>query len=363
MEILDRIDRLTGDPSADHAQELRELKGEYNRIITSSYNNSITVFRDILDVFPPEVWIQIIKNSLPSSGYAPALLLLTMVSCKWRDSLVSIPTFWAHVEIRGSAEDSLATIETFTHLSSEVPIHLSIYSPPRHDDTFMNTTLATIGPRLREVTIRGDSREVDDSSADVLSTFGLLLRAIKRMPSVAHIYLEHESTVPRYSCDVAAVLRAATLPATQRGIHGWSFGWRDTQAMRLHAVHLEEIDSCLPIEHVLTSRIHFQGLRSLNIISEVDTRSIEGEDIIGAALPSLCNLTRFSYKSAYRNSVITILHSIAPQLLELDIRIPLSKVDLIRPVLEAATRLELLSIHIDDWREQTDQGTDGDDTL
>jgi hypothetical protein len=93
-----------------------------------------------------------------------------------------------------------------------------------------------------------------------------------------------------------------------------------------------------------------------NISETGNADSVEREDVNQEGFPVLWNLTKFSYKNTYRDSVITLLQSIAPQLLELELRIPIYKVDFIRPVLEAATRLELLSLHVDSWGKPADLG-------
>jgi hypothetical protein len=265
VKILDQIDQLTYNSAVGQQQELQKLKDEYNRTMKEMYDDIHGVSCDILDIFPPEVWIQIIKESLPSTGHAPALLLLTMVSNKWRNALLATPTLWAHIEIRGSEHDSLATIETFQHLSHQTPLLLSIYAPPRHDPASIRNILARIGPRLREVTIKLDVGPVQLPTQEVLSVFKLLLSLSNYTPGVRRIQLESGSKVPLHHPEIADVIRNTPLPPNLQELRGWSFDWREMYMEQRITEYLERIDSFHPLEDVITSRMQLPELRTLNI--------------------------------------------------------------------------------------------------
>jgi hypothetical protein len=185
-------------------------------------------------IFPAEVWIQIVKESLPSSGHAPALLLLTMVSNKWRNALLVAPTLWAHIEIQGSEHDSLATVETFLHLSRETPLLLSIYAPLRYDPASIRNILASIGSRLHEVISKCDAGRFRDPTPEILAVFRFLLTLWGHIPSVRRIQLETGRKVPVHDPEIASVIRNTPFRPGLPEFRGWSFNWREMH-MRQHS--------------------------------------------------------------------------------------------------------------------------------
>jgi hypothetical protein len=354
VKILDRIDQLRYDLVVGQERELQKLEGEYNRIIKETYDNTHGVSSDILDIFPSEVWIQIIKESLPSSGYAPALLLLTMVSNKWRNALIATPTLWAHIEIRGSENDSLATIETFLHLSRETPLLLSIYAPPRHDLASIRNILASIGSRLREVIVKLEADQLWLPTQEILQVFELLLSLSDYIPGVRRIQLETGSKLPLHDPEIAGVIRNMPSPPNLRQVRGWCFNWREMHMGQHSTEYLERIDSFHPLEDVIASQMQLPELRSLNIIRDPWITPADGMRQEG--LPYLPNLTQLTYRHAYRSAIIVLLQSVATNLRTLDLRIPLNKVDLVLPCLEVTTRLEQLLLRVDEWYDHVDEG-------
>jgi hypothetical protein len=346
---LDRINRLTCDVSEDHEHELRELKMAYNRIIDDMENNLSGVPNDILDVFPVEVWIQIVKYALPVRGYSSALLLLTMVSRKWMQSLASVPALWAFIDLRGSQQDSLAMIEIFKHLSGQTTLNISIYVPLRHDITLIFSLLENIAPRLREVAIRQDV--VDESSTkETCLAFQLLLSSPQYTSSVAYIHLECGDNRPLYDAAVARLLSDNSLPPSLRGLHGWRFLWMDFLNANDCCQHLEHIESDAPIEYVLTPQIQLPALRSINIHERgVPVSQLSGET--QEDMPQLGNLTSLRYKNAFREALVKPLTFVAPQLFYLELRIPYAKIPLLVASLQAATRLIKLSVDVEEGQE------------
>lgn len=331
---------------AGNQQELQVPKSEYNRVVGDIYDDISAVSSDIVDVFPPEMWAQIVKDSLPSRGYNSALLLLTMVSRKWREALVSTCTLWGNIEVRGSQEDSLATIETFTKLSSGILLHLYIYVPTCHDTVVVRSILASIGPRLREVTIRIDTGATL-SKQQYFSVFQLLLTSIPYPSSLVCIHLEQGIGSPLYDSATARMIRNIQLPPSLRVISGWHFLWRDFLTSGEYLTHVEDIESYTPMSHVISVKAPPPVLKTLKIYGHISSglkyeAALEHED-----LPQLDNLTTLTYKSAFREGLIQLLSSVAPRLSYLELRLPFVKLPRISAILQAATTLRKLSLQVD----------------
>ncbi|KIM27390.1 hypothetical protein M408DRAFT_169504 [Serendipita vermifera MAFF 305830] len=57
------------------------------------------------------------------------LLNLTMVSKKWKETLMRTRMLWTHINVDSSDQDSEATIAVFLHLSGMAPLTLTISAP------------------------------------------------------------------------------------------------------------------------------------------------------------------------------------------------------------------------------------------
>jgi hypothetical protein len=225
-------------------------------------NNTPGAYSDILSSFPSEIWIQIIKDALPVRGYSSALLLLTTVSKQWMRALMLVPTLWAYIDLRGSQEDSMATIEVFKQLSSDIPLKISIYVPTRHDITLIGSILASVAPRLREVAIRHD---MEHSSAFIepYSVLSFLLMNRHYLPRVIRIDVEGSSEYSLYAVATTRLMNVALLPPLLCVSIGLRFEWSDFK--QDHLQNLKEIEAECPLEHVITDLVQLPQLTSIKI--------------------------------------------------------------------------------------------------
>jgi hypothetical protein len=344
VQILDQIDQLTHDPRSDRSQDVQKLKEEYNEIVDKMYNERSSTPRDILEIFPPEVWIQIVEDALPERGYSSALLLLTMVSNKWMEALTSVPTLWAYIDVRGSQEDLLATIETFRQLSRDMFLHVSIHIPPRYDHATLCTTLTSVGPKIREVTIKLDIPPLFVNDMWILVQS--LLTGSQFNSSLVYINLPSVAGLPPDGA-TTQLLTGNSLPPLLRSIRGWYFEWPILQRQYDYLERLEDINSTSPIESISNHRTQLPNLRSLGIFENMGPGA-EPRPEGGGDLPSLGRLTSLTIFASYREIVMQLLHSVAPQLVHLHLVIPYTKIPLLCGALQATTNLRTLVIRVEE---------------
>lgn len=327
----------------NHSRDTQRLQGTDNQTTRKSSNDICASSRDILEIFPPEVWIQIVEDALPVHGYCVALLLMTMVSNKWMRSLISIPTLWAQIDVLGSQEDSLASIEAFRRLSCEAPLHLSVYVPTLHDLSVIEAILTSIGPRLYAVTIKHRSQH--DFLDEEWAVLELLLTGSRFNSGLAYINLEYRSVIPRDNTAIIPLVQNNSLPPSLRAIRGWNFQWRVFQTEHRYLERVEAIDSRYRVEGVLSRHIQLPNLRSLILSGDMSPRS---EFRSEGGLPLLGKLTSLTYTGSSCEDVIPLLLSVAPQLVYLYLRIPRIKIPLLGAGLQAAINLQELTIHVID---------------
>ena len=350
LEILDRIHHLSDD---EHEEDLKILKQEYNQIISRLYNDTSGLSYDIMEILPPEVWIQVIQDSLPLYGYAPALLILTLVSKKWRTALISTPILWAHIQIRGTSEDSLAIIETFRQLSRDTPLLLTIYAPIKYDSPVIGSILSTIGPRIQKVAVVHDINPLAMGSAAIIemcTALSTILEFPQHLMGVVDIHLKHNYDVPIHSRTVAPLLMKANLPPGLRTIRGWCFHHEEISALQASMQYFDELHSCVAMDSLVNS---FDIVSQLKTIvtsrSEHPTLDIQSGD------PSkFSSLTSLYYSNYYRAMLVELLGTVGSQLVELNLTIPMSKLSNIQPTLRTMNKLKELTFNIianDPWDE------------
>jgi hypothetical protein len=345
VAILDRIDRLTRDQGINRSQELQKLRRDYNQVVYKIQNQISTPSSDIIDIFPSEVWVQIVKDALPAHGYGAALLLLTTVSSRWLEALASVPTLWACVDLRGSQEDSLATIETFKQLSGGVPLHLFIYIPTRYDNSVICEILTSIGSRVREATIRLETNS-QWGNQDIWAILQLLLIKSNFNTSLVYVQMDRFNLPLGDSEGGRQLLRDHELPLSLRAIGGCYLPWQELQTQD-YLERVESIDSDGPIEYFINHRIRLPNLRCLKIdgYGGIDHKFSSHHQ---EGFPLLPNLTTLIHQSAYRETLVQFLLSVALQLVHLELRVPHSKIPLLAAVLRAAAKLRILTMVVEE---------------
>lgn len=167
-KILGRIDNMQGCSSVDGTEDsdLSQLKPDYNATVAcqgvlKAVNGPLS---DPLERLPVEIWENIVEESASSSNFSflkdpttriERILLLTSISAKWNQAILSTPKFWTTIEIRANIQDLEAKIHLSTVLSKDLP--LSVHSEVgRHDEVWdrIRPYISPQGFRLRSITIR-----------------------------------------------------------------------------------------------------------------------------------------------------------------------------------------------------------------
>jgi hypothetical protein len=344
LEILNNIRLSAEEDSTESTQANQKLKREYNEIVDIIYKETYGMYPDILDSFPPEIWIHIIQESLPSRNYAPALLLLTTVSTKWQQRIISTPVLWANIEIYGLDEDSLATIYTFVHLSLDVPLLLTLYAPILHDSVTFHSILSSFGDRLRRVVIRAGHRTRKLAShQQIYSELNRLLETPNHVANVIHIDVDD----PHLDGIHGRTLDMAHLPPLLRALCGWCFCHLGPTMPHDYLPFLEEIHTCVPLEALAQRLGHMSHLKALTMAESTVTS--EHRDEMVPSFPSLPKLTKFAFRGIDRPLSIKLLETTGPNLLDLELSISYFQFYDLIEILKISTRLKRLSVTLGDF--------------
>lgn len=107
------------------------------------------------DALPMEIWVLILRNCSMNDIFhisLDSLLLLTLVSDKWRNRIENTPSFWTDIILDDTVEDLMMKIALCLHYSQDAPLSLqlrySIKSWQTVGQLVMNHRL-----RIREVVI------------------------------------------------------------------------------------------------------------------------------------------------------------------------------------------------------------------
>ena len=122
-DILTKVKELQQDPDNDSTDKIHRLQQEYNRRVEEEADRTRRTLHDPLRVLPPELW----KDIMP--GTVEEVLVLTLVSSRWRDALTSIPFLWTNIALDGNECDYYARAVTCIHLSRPLEISLRIDIP------------------------------------------------------------------------------------------------------------------------------------------------------------------------------------------------------------------------------------------
>lgn len=126
-EIRTRIEELelvtSADPSLQRSEKIHILKDEYNELVRREEGMAIQQLSDPLQALPPELWPTFLPRNVTE------LLNLTLVSTKWRGTLLSIPILWTNIELNGTRDDYLCQAVLGLACSAPLEISLSINLP------------------------------------------------------------------------------------------------------------------------------------------------------------------------------------------------------------------------------------------
>ena len=150
--ILVSLDKLR-DEEASHPL-VKRLRDQYNNVMEKLQDETPKLVTDPLKRLPPEISLRCLSDSLPEKDYASHLLDLTMVSHRWQEFTLSNPVLWAHIGVRSSQNDSLATLAIFLELSRAAWIDLSIWNDPGDEWDGIASLLFPHQWRIRTVNVK-----------------------------------------------------------------------------------------------------------------------------------------------------------------------------------------------------------------
>jgi hypothetical protein len=348
--ILYQIQRFSQE-EAHGSLAVQHLEHEYNNTVQKIYHDTPGGFWDIIEVFPPEIWIHILQESLPMDHYAPALLLLTTISTKWQQAITSTPLLWAYIEISGFDEDSLARIHVFTHFSRGTPLLLTIHVPFYYDLGITNSIMARLGDRVHQVVITVDKRSINNLNqrdalfeSYILQGINLLLKLRHYTANVVYMDLGCDDFCPSVHGQVAPQRYAGILSSQLRAIRGLCLCQMGPYISQIPLQHLAELTTCIPIplEVLKPNFAHMHKIKRLHMTQ------------INLMPSSKPILTSFSYKKLRVSLPTKLLDIVTPQLLELSIHVAEEQVTDIIPYLVMATKLRALSLTFNDqWSTRT----------
>ena len=119
--ILNEIEKLESagvDPSK--SGRIDSLNDQHNSLLDQEEVLETQTLLDPLQILPPELWPALLPRYPPSD-----LLVLTQVSTRWRDGILSIPLLWCDIHLDSTQGDYLShAVSSLTLSPSELTIHL-----------------------------------------------------------------------------------------------------------------------------------------------------------------------------------------------------------------------------------------------
>jgi hypothetical protein len=142
-EISSLEQQETRDDEITHL--LGDLRQKYNHILDGFHRRSRKSRYDPMDRLPPELFGMIVYASLrylsgrtDESFYdTNRALLLTLVSTRWRDVILGMPSIWNNIQVDSRVPESLAKTVLCLALSRDLPIQLNLSFPIETWDSFL----------------------------------------------------------------------------------------------------------------------------------------------------------------------------------------------------------------------------------
>jgi hypothetical protein len=164
---------------------IRELKREYNDIMDILGDFNTTARDDPIDKFPPELFGDIVyeavRLSLPNQSYKQFndILILTLVSRRWRDFVLRMPLLWTNIDINSRDEDFLAKTSLGLELSHNLPISVNLCFPIEKWDAVL-PLLQLSRQRINRIAIY--PQPINDSESALAK-----LEQLLPMPNLMHL--------------------------------------------------------------------------------------------------------------------------------------------------------------------------------
>ncbi|KIM21350.1 hypothetical protein M408DRAFT_29659 [Serendipita vermifera MAFF 305830] len=123
--LLVKIERLANELNGilDPSDHIHRLQQDYNNLMDEESEWTPDPLPDPFTVLPPELWPNIIPDNVEE------VLNLTLVSPKWCQNILSMPSLWTTVILDKATPDCLARAVMCIHLSHPLKIYIYIGVP------------------------------------------------------------------------------------------------------------------------------------------------------------------------------------------------------------------------------------------
>jgi hypothetical protein len=114
------------------------------------------MLRDILEVLPPEIWVQCIAEACTGDDYMTNLLTIMTVSRRWCQLLTQTPSLWTIIHVRYADKKSTGTISTFLYLSGSAQFSLTVWLPLSRGWRWVHHLFLNHTNRVKDFVLRAD---------------------------------------------------------------------------------------------------------------------------------------------------------------------------------------------------------------
>lgn len=297
---------------------------------------------DLLQILPPELALQCLLESLPSHGYLypSAVFELVSVSKRWQAFIISSQAFWREIYLMSELDDFSAIVSTFAHLSGTSSLDIIVWGEMPPDLPVICSILLPCKDRIHRLIFRPLSQSMD-------SWPGRMSTAVQLIGSLGH------------------------LPNLREVDFGGGFQWSDSQIkalllppttyitnILLPFSSMEDMDQ-IELQRITKMRTSSQldnlvpWLESLQNLTELDVSDDSDSEVPPLKTPVLerapSHLKSIFYRKPYCVNLGRLLRLASSQLTQLDLEIPLSKVEELVKNLESMRSLNVLCLTVTDW--------------
>jgi hypothetical protein len=318
--------------------------------------------QDPFDVLPFEPFISCIQLALPmpEKGYTQTLLQFTMVSRKWRDTIVSTPTIWTSITVSRLDPDALAMIAISLHLSRNSMISLTFYHTMDQSWDLFCDSLAPHANRIRHITVVDadlPKKKGSSTSQGQLYFFALerVLHLLGNLPTIVSLDI---GTSPYAAFPAYASSHRFILPRTVQYMRQWMFQRPALGDPQMSLSQLRELHTDEPLDVLAPILADFQQLERL-VLSDPVEGSLNFPRPPSVRHPnsptqstrwpfrhSMSKLTILWYTQVFSGIFPGLLLKTAPNLLELVVRIAYTQTGILVDALKIMERIQILTLSI-----------------
>jgi hypothetical protein len=168
----------------EFGSDLQAKKFTYNYIVDAHHERRIHPLMDPMNILPHELVLKIFLEVSHNGNIVEDILLLTMVSTKWRNFILSESLFWNYIVLDNRGDIS-TIIALQASLSGPIPLTIAVRLPSEQCDIY-RPVLFESRDRIQEAISFGFYQEMDEGdSKDMI--FWTLLDRLGPLPSLRRI--------------------------------------------------------------------------------------------------------------------------------------------------------------------------------